>query len=129
MELLDRAILDVLHERLMHDFGGALGVRGDALIDAALARAVPRPGRADRAELARLGACYGYGLAKKRGYLDGNRRLAAVAMGVFLLRNGFELAAPEAELQMAMDAVESGDWSERELAAWISDRAVERRPT
>ena len=71
-----------------------------------------------------MAAAYAFGLAKNHGYIDGNKRIAATAAGVFLAMNGLELDAPEPELVHAMVAVAAGEWTEEALAAWIRDRVV-----
>lgn len=122
---LDRSTVDALHSRLIRDFGGSDGVRDGGLIDSALARAVRKWEYSDP-DLPALAAAYAYGLAKNHGYVDGNKRIAATAAGVFLDINGLELIAPEPELVEAILAIAEGRWSEADLTAWIRDRTVPR---
>ena len=120
---LGRSIIDALHERLIRDFGGSEGVRNGELIESALARPIHK-WEYSGVSLPELAAAYAFGLAKNPGYIDGNKRIAATAAGVFLAMNGLELHAPEPELVHAMVAVAAGDWTEETLAAWIGDRVV-----
>lgn len=116
---LDRLLVDIIHEELIQVFGGSSAVRDDGLIDSALARPRNHFLYDPTADLPSLAAAYGFGLNKNHGYVDGNKRVAAAALGTFLLLNGLELAAPESELVEAMLAVGRGDWLEEDLAAWI----------
>ena len=57
--------------------------------------------------------------------MDGNKRVGAAAMAVFLMLNGLELRAPEPELVVAMLAVASGEWNEAALAAWVRENVTQ----
>lgn len=66
-----------------------------------------------------LAAAYGYGLARNHGYVDGNKRVAFMALYVFLSLNGLELEVPEAAAVSTMTNVAAGALSEEELAVWV----------
>ena len=51
----------------------------------------------------------GYGLVKNHAFLDGNKRVGAHAMLVFLALNGIELVYTQKELSDVVLAVASGD--------------------
>ena len=97
-------------------------MRDENALEAALAR--PRNKRVydDATDLATLAAAYGYGLATNHPYTDGNKRIAFLAMYVFLGLNGKELDAPEPEVVDVMRAVADHRCSEGELATWIRER-------
>lgn len=120
---LDRRVVDTMHGELLRQHGGSPGVRDPGLVESALA--LPRRRFAcDEGADPRLAAAYCFGLVRNHGYVDGNKRVGAAALGVFLLMNGLELEAPEPELVSAMMAVASGDWDEETLADWVRERAV-----
>ncbi len=121
---LDRRVVDAMHGEQLREHGGSPGVRDSGLIESALARPRQRFAYDEDADLPRLAAAYGFGLVRNHGYVDGNKRVGAAALGVFLLMNGLELEAPEPELVSAMMAVASGDWDEEALAGWVRERAV-----
>jgi death-on-curing protein len=110
-----------MHAELIREHGGSHGVRDANLIESALVR--PRNkwayGEEDIAELA---AAYGYGLARNHGYVDGNKRIAFMAMFVFLYQNGFFLEAENSEVVSVMLLVTEGNWSEKALSEWIRSR-------
>ncbi|MBM3242818.1 type II toxin-antitoxin system death-on-curing family toxin [Candidatus Poribacteria bacterium] len=118
---LSRILLDYMHAELIRNYGGSPGIRDANLIESALAR--PRNkwsyGEKDIAELA---AAYGYGLARNHGYVDGNKRIAFMAMFVFLYQNGFFLDAPNSEVVSVMLEVTEGNLSEDALSEWIQSR-------
>jgi len=55
-------------------------------------------------EVERLAAAYGFGIARNHPFVDGNKRTAFLAIGLFLLKNGYMLNANDAEAIDAMFA-------------------------
>jgi death-on-curing protein len=100
-------------------------VRDRGLIESALARPLQRWTYDDSADLADLAESYGFGLAKNHGFVDGNKRVAFVALYVFLGLNGKDLDAPEPEVVSVVLALTAGELREDELAAWVRERWVE----
>ena len=111
------------HAEQLAEHGGAEGVRDLSLLESAMAR--PRNlaayGDPDAADLA---AAYAYGIARNHPFVDGNKRTAAVVSETFLILNGFELAATDAELVVAFLALAAGELTEEELADWFRSRLV-----
>lgn len=99
-------------------------MRDSGLVESALARPRQRWVYQPDADLPALAAAYGYGLARNHGYVDGNKRIAFVAMGVFLDVNGWEIAAPEPEVVAVMLEVAAGERGEEELAEWLRRSTV-----
>ncbi len=115
---LSHAVLDAVHVELIRNHGGAHGVRDRNLLDLALARPKHKWSYG-KADLPALAAAYGFGLAKNHGYVDGNKRVAYMAIFVFLHLNGLDLVASEPDAVVTMTDVASGELSEDQLAAWI----------
>lgn len=67
--------------------GGAAGIRDKAIFefDMKLAPNLLHYGKPDYAELA---AAYGVDLAKNHAFVDGNKRVAFLTIGLFLMLNG-----------------------------------------
>ena len=116
---LSRPIVEAHHADQVREHGGQLGLRDEGLLESALAR--PRHLWAYEAnvDLAALAAEYGYGLAKNHAFLDGNKRIALVAMNVFLLLNDMEIEASEPAFVEIMLQVADGRMNRDELAAWV----------
>lgn len=83
-----------------------------------LARARNRYGY-EGADIYRLAADYGYGIARNHPFIDGNKRTAFQVMYVFLKVNSWELDAPEPEVVLVMRSLAAGELSEDELAQWL----------
>lgn len=121
-----RALL-LLHAESLAEFGGSSGMRDEGLCEvceSALQRARMRWTYEPESSIPELAARYGFGLAKNHAMLDGNKRLAFLAIGVFLRANGYRLAADRAEAVVVMEDVAAGRLDERGLAAWIQTHAV-----
>lgn len=115
---IERRALLLLHDESLAEHGGAPGLRDEGLLDSALARPLNLVayGEPDHAALA---AAHGVGLAKNHAFVDGNKRAAFLAAGLFLALNGQRLAATQADATLTMLAIASGALGEDEFAAWI----------
>src|SRR6266699_2366827 len=80
-----------IHSRQLRRFGGAPGLRDDGLLRSALERPANK-WHYEQAGLAELAAAYAFGLAKNHAFVDGNKRIAFMAMMAFLLKNGIAFA-------------------------------------
>lgn len=123
---VDRRALELLHDESIAEHGGASGLRDEGLLDSALARPLNLAayGEPDVAELA---ASYGVGLAKNHPFVDGNKRAAFLAVGLFLALNGKRLVATQAEATLTMFAVAAGTLEERAFAQWLREHTQDRR--
>lgn len=122
---VSRAALLLLHDESLAEHGGAPGVRDEGLLDSALARPLHLAAYGEP-DLADLAASYGVGLAKNHGFVDGNKRAAFLAVGLFLAINGQRLVATQADATLTMLAVAEGSLDEAGFAAWIRSRVQAR---
>lgn len=120
MKFLSRRFIVFYHSRLIEVFGGTHGVRDEGLLESALAQPQATFGgeylHQDRWEMA---AAYAFHLAQNHPFLDGNKRIAAVAMGAFLELNGAPVRVDQVALYQVIIAVASGQMSKVELAEWL----------
>lgn len=121
-----RAVLLLLHEESLAEHGGAPGLRDEGLFESALARLqnLIAYGEPDAAALA---ACYGFGIARNHPFIDGNKRTAFLATGLFLALNGLRLTATQAEATLTMLALAAGELPEDEFAEWIRQHSAPRK--
>ncbi len=122
---LDAQVMRAVHEEQLAEHGGGSGVRDEGLFESAMQR--PRHladyGKPDAAALA---AAYAYGLARNHPFIDGNKRAALVAMELFLVLNGGELVADDADCVITMRALAAGHLSEEQFAEWVRRHAGRR---
>jgi death-on-curing protein len=115
---VDRRALLLLHADSLAEHGGAVGLRDEGLLDSALARPLNLAAYGEP-DFAALAASYGVGLAKNHAFVDGNKRAAFLAVGLFLALNGQRLVASQVEATTTMLAVAEGSLDEAGFADWI----------
>ena len=119
IKLTKKQIL-MLHRQLIEETGGKDGIPDENLLESALEAPFQSFGGEElfpgtQAKAARL--CYG--LVKNHAVVDGNKRIGAHAMLVFLALNGYELAYSQKELSDIILDVASGTTGCEELLDWI----------
>ena len=122
---VDKRLLLILHDESLAEHGGASGLRDEGLLDSALARPLNllAYGEPDAADLA---AAYGLGLAKNHAFVDGNKRAAFLAVGLFLALNGFRLNASQPDATLTVMALAAGEIDEEAFARWIRANCAPR---
>jgi len=110
----------VIHERQLGSFGGAPGIRDQGTLESALSR--PRnKWEYERADIVDLGAAYAFGIARNHPFVDGNKRVAFLAMAAFLRLNGLHFAPSQEAATAATLALAAGEIDEVGFARWILD--------
>lgn len=123
---LARRALLLLHAESLAQFGGAGGLRDEGLLESALARPLNLYGYEGVSDPCRLAAAYAYGIARNHPFVDGNKRAAFAAAGVFLGLNGLALTAGKAEATVAVMDLAAGTLPEEVFAAWLRDNTRPR---
>ena len=109
-----------IHSRQLRRFGGAPGLRDEGMLRSALERPVNKWAY-EQSPLAELAAAYAFGLAKNHAFIDGNKRIAFMAMMVFLHKNGVAFAPAPALATKIILALAASEVSEESLTRWIRD--------
>ncbi len=110
----------LMHKELVAESGGDPGLRDEAMLDSAL-NAPFQTFDGDplypslQSQAARLGYC----LIENHPFLDGNKRIGAHAMLVFLTLNGVELQYDEQELIDMILAIAAGKKNYEKLLEWV----------
>lgn len=108
------------HERQLARFGGPAGLRDKGALESALGRPVNKWQYED-ADLAICAAAYGFGLARNNAFVDGNKRVAFVAVVLFLRLNDVNFRPDPAEATIIIRDLAAGLVSEDGLTRWIRD--------
>jgi len=115
---LTRSACLLLHDMMLDQYGGCTGVRDEGLLESALAR--PRQlyhyGKPTMPEMA---AAYAAGIVKNHPFLDGNKRTGFMMGAGFLVRNGYEFVASEAEAVIRTLALAASEMTEAAYATWL----------
>ena len=121
---IDKRALLYLHAESLAEHGGAEGLRDEGLLDSALARPMNRLAYADEGsacDLAELAAAYAAGIAQNHPFVDGNKRAALLAAGLFLALNGQSLQATQVDATHTMLALAAGEIDEHAFGAWLRE--------
>jgi death-on-curing protein len=109
-----------IHARLVTETGGAHGVRDLGLLLSALARSQATfDGQDLYPDLFHKAGALMESLLQNHPFVDGNKRTAVTATGMFLRMNGYRLTASNAELEQFTFAALLEHWSADRLAAWF----------
>jgi death-on-curing protein len=108
------------HDKQLVRFGGPPGLRDENALESALSRPINRC-RYEEGDLASLAAACAFGLARNHAFIDGNKRIAFVAMTTFLRLNGVPFRPDQAEATAIILALAAGEVDESGLTRWIRD--------
>jgi len=115
----------IIHELQLRRHGGPPGLRDAAMLDSALMRPQNKFGYGET-DLVTLAAAYAYGLARNHPFVDGNKRIAFIALVTFLRRNGIAFAPAQANATQIMLELAAGSVNEDGLIRWIRDTLAAR---
>ncbi|MBP5998325.1 MAG: type II toxin-antitoxin system death-on-curing family toxin [Azonexus sp.] len=115
---IEEAVVWAVHEAQLAEHGGSAGVRDAGLLASALARPLNLAAYGEP-DVAALAAAYGYGIARNRPFIDGNKQTAFVSTELFLALNGASLSADDANCVATMLALAAGELGEADFAAWL----------
>ena len=124
---VDKALLLALYEDVVAASGGAVGLRDEGLLDSALARPMNRLAYEGVDDVLELAATYAVAISANHPFIDGNKRMAFVALGQFLADNSFELTATEEDATTTMLDLARGAIGLEELSAWLRMRTSPTR--
>jgi len=116
---LSLRVVLTIHRELIEEHGGTHGIRDASALESALARPMNRHAYDTCRDLRELAAALGFGLCCNHSFIDGNGRVAFMAMYVFLRLNGFTITANEADAVVTMESLASGSVTEGELGDWL----------
>jgi death-on-curing protein len=111
-------IVLAIHEEQLSEYGGAAGLRDEGLLQSALARPqnLAAYGEPDAAALA---ASYAFGVVRNHPFVDGNKRTGFALLELFLMRNGWQLAADDMACIQAMMELAASRIDEAVFADWV----------
>jgi death on curing protein len=115
---LSRELVLAIHDEQLAEHGGSVGLRDPGLLDSALARPLNRTAY-EQSDVPELAVVYALAIARNHPFIDGNKRVAFVAMEVFLRLNGYRLTVGDAEAVVMFMAMAAGDVPDAEFIDWV----------
>lgn len=125
MKRLTKRQILLLHSELIRETGGMDGLRDEGLLDSALNAPFQSFGGAQIfPSLQQKAARLGYGLIANHAFVDGNKRIGAHVMLVFLSLNGIELEYTQEQLTDMILKVASGTLQFEDMVTWIIEHQM-----
>ena len=120
MKKLSKRQIILLHSQLIKATGGSYEIRDEGLLDSAINIPFQSFSKKElfptiEEKAARL--CYG--LVKNHAFIDGNKRIGAHSMLIFLMINNYELEYTQEELYTIILDVASGNKDYNDIQQWI----------
>ena len=110
----------LIHDQLISETGGSSGLRDEGMLDSALNAPFQTFGGEDvYPSLQQKAARLGFSLVKNHPFVDGNKRIGAHAMLVFLALNGIDLQHSQTELSDVILQLAAGEIEATDLLHWI----------
>ena len=120
MKRLTKEQILLLHRSLIREAGGSEGLRDEGLLESALEAPFQSFGETDvYPSIQQKAARLGFGLIRNHAFIDGNKRIGAHAMLVFLSLYGIELTYTQSELSDLILTVAAGTRSFDDMVKWV----------
>lgn len=125
MIVLSKQQILLLHSQLISGTGGSDGLRDVGLLESAINSPFQQFGNEDlyptiQQKASRL--CFG--LVNNHPFIDGNKRIGAHVMLVFLALNGIELEYTQDDLSSTILKLASNETSYQQLTKWIINHQI-----
>jgi len=115
-----------LHADQIERYGGSAGVRDLGLLESAVAAPESSFGGGYlHGSLPEMAAAYLFHLAQNHAFVDGNKRVAAAAMIMFVYLNDHDLECDEDELVDLTLGVATGTTTKADVAVFLAARMTE----
>lgn len=122
---LSKSQVLIIHEQLVAETGGSSGLRDDGMLESALNAPFQTFGGEDvYPSLQQKAARLCFGLVKNHPFVDGNKRIGAHVMLIFLALNGVELQHSQKELSDVILKLSAGEIAAEDLSSWILSHQV-----
>lgn len=120
MIVLSKELVLMLHQELIDETGGSAGLKDEGLLQSALVAPFQTYDNQDLfPSVYQKAARLGFGLASNHAFVDGNKRIGAHAMLVFLELNNIHIHYSQDELSNVFLEIASGDKGYEDLLSWI----------
>jgi death-on-curing protein len=109
----------ILHDTLLAQFGGPVGIRDQGLLKSALARPQQFLAYGKAPGIIEMAAAYTVGIVRNHPFVDGNKRTGLTVGILFLECNGYQFIATEQDAAQAVLALAEGELDEAGYVAFL----------
>lgn len=115
----------LLHKEIIAESGGSPEIRDEGLLESALnAPFQTFSGTELYPTILEKAARLGYSLIKNHAFVDGNKRIGAHTMLVFLALNDIEVEYEDNDFTQLILGIAAGEISAEQLLAWLQSHVV-----
>ncbi|MBO5318899.1 MAG: type II toxin-antitoxin system death-on-curing family toxin [Ruminococcus sp.] len=115
----------LLHREIIAESGGSPEIRDEGLLDSALnAPFQTFSGTELYPTILEKAARLGYSLIKNHAFVDGNKRIGAHTMLVFLALNHIEIEYEDNDFTQLILGIAAGEISAEQLLAWLQSHVA-----
>lgn len=115
----------LLHKEIIAESGGSPEIRDEGLLDSALNTPFQTfSGTELYPTILEKATRLGYSLIKNHAFVDGNKRIGAHTMLVFLALNNIEVEYEDNDFTQLILGVAAGEISAEQLLAWLQAHVV-----
>ena len=119
------ALID-LHAEALAAHGGAPGLRDRGILEAALARPHQILAYSENpVDVFDLAAALCVSIVRGHAFVDGNKRVGLLALGVTLAMNGLDLDVAERQAAEVIRALAAGEMDEAAFRDWVAHNSYE----
>ncbi|MBM7558164.1 type II toxin-antitoxin system death-on-curing family toxin [Halanaerobacter jeridensis] len=125
VNFIPKKVILYFHEQLIQIYGGSPGIRDENLLDSAIQQ--PKSsfnGDYLHNNIFEMASAYGFHLCRNHPFIDGNKRVALVAMDTFLQNNGYEISASEKETYKIIIELSAENLSKSDLTQWLKQNTT-----
>ena len=121
---IPEAAVRAMHAELIAEHGGGEGLRDAGLLSSALARPKNRRVYGRSSSIFDLAAVYGAGIVRNHPFIDGNKRVGAVAAYIFLVLNNLRLTADQVNYADLVLSVACGETPKSAVAEFFRENVI-----
>jgi death-on-curing protein len=126
--MISKAQIIEIHEILIENFGGSLGIRNEELLESAINRPFQTfDGNELYPSVIEKGSALVESLLINHPFIDGNKRIGYVSLRLFLISNGIDLDATEEEKYDFIISIASGNLKFEGIKEWIAKKSATMR--
>ncbi|WP_069472389.1 type II toxin-antitoxin system death-on-curing family toxin [Candidatus Marithrix sp. Canyon 246] len=122
MKLLTLEQILILHNRVIEQSGGSIGIRDKGILESALAQPyMSYDGQELYPTLIEKVSALGFSLINNHPFIDGNKRIGHAAIEVTLLMNGYEIQADVDTQEAIILAVAASKMGRESFLKWLQN--------
>ena len=115
-----------IQHRLIDESGGSHGILNEGALESAIVSVENRVHYED-ADVVACASTYLWHITQSHAFVDGNKRIGAAAMEIFLDANGWEIDADDDQLFDLVMSIAAGERSRDDTDAWLRLRVHRAR--